>query len=207
MIPRIISAIGASPTVQLVGGGAGSATPIKTNEAGVSFYGEVTAANFVTGAALATLCNVTQGTLINSSDPWLKLSLNGKTIFVAKRGIRTDISFLTLKNLGLTGAGKTVTIKGNVYKVRNLTCSVNDPYTAPVAGEWVSIWHGLIYGTLANYTAGQMQIGGSWHSIANNEGTAANTMCSVYDFSGMLFYPNNTVAGWMYWRPCLELIG
>jgi hypothetical protein len=111
------------------------------------FYGEVPASEFVTGNALATAIGLTAGTAINSTQPWLKFALNGKTLYVAKKHFRHKISWDNINAVGAVYGTKTVAIGGQTYKVRLLKTSLIDPMSDPfdwaevIGSEWNKLMH------------------------------------------------------------------
>lgn len=176
-----------------VGGGAGgslitSATGCEGREIG--YYGEIPASDFFTGAELASLLNVTQGTLQNSNTDWFKFSIDGKTLFVPKQTIRHSISWDHLYSRGLvygtddngiaptgtpTNQLRVVSKDGFDYKVRLLTGVSNDPHDGTagydIPSSQCSEWNELMYrvstanpnGTSENfamYTDAQLNITG-----------------------------------------------
>jgi hypothetical protein len=85
------------------------------------FYGEVPAAEFFTGSQLATAVGAgSTGTLINDTTPWLKLSKDGKVIYIPQKAIRIGLSWNVLDGLGIrTAAQNTIVAKdGHTYRVR-----------------------------------------------------------------------------------------
>ena len=81
------------------------------------FYGEVPTSDFITGDGLCSLAGITAGTSQYSNEPWLKFSYLGETVFVSKKPIRYNISWSNINSAGCVFGGKTVTIKGQRYKV------------------------------------------------------------------------------------------
>ena len=148
-----------------IGGGAGgslvtSATGCEGREVG--YYGEVAAADFFTGAELASLLNVTQGNLQNSDTDWFKFSIDGKVLFVPKRTIRHSISWNHLYSRGLvygtddngvaptgtpTNQLRVVSKDGFDYKVRLLTGGSGDPHNGSTVHSTAncSEWNELMY--------------------------------------------------------------
>ena len=151
-----------------VGGGAGNST-ILSSALGcegreIGYYGEVAASDFFTGTELASLLNVTQGTLQNSDTEWFKFSIDGKTLFVPKQTIRQSISWDHLYSKGLvygtddngiaptgtpTNQLRVVSKDGFDYKVRLLTGASNDPHNGTtgnnIPSSQCSEWNELMY--------------------------------------------------------------
>lgn len=121
----------------------------------LGFYGEVSQDDFITGAYLAAACGLTKGTVRGENNPWLKFSLDGKTVFTPLGYLRESIGWEDLNNLGLVDGSKTISIQGVIYKVRLLTGAEANPTTltlsdgdyqavAPSATD-VSEWNRLLY--------------------------------------------------------------
>ena len=104
------------------------------------FYGEIPTSQFITGNALATAIGLTAGTAINSTSPWLKFALNGKTLYVAKKHFRRNIPWNDIHMVGAVYGTRTVVISGKTYKVRLLKTSLIDPVPDP----WEWVWTDLI---------------------------------------------------------------
>jgi len=107
------------------------------------WYGEVATADFFAGDELASILGVTEGTAQESDAGWLKFASAGKVLFVAKRPFRHSISWDHLYSRGIVygtddnGANPrgtpvnqrtTVTLNGNEYIVRLMTCAHADPF-------------------------------------------------------------------------------
>jgi hypothetical protein len=60
------------------------------------YYGEVPAGEFITGDQLATQVGLTAGTAFNSDADWLKFSLDNRTLYVAKKPFRYNLSWVRL---------------------------------------------------------------------------------------------------------------
>lgn len=83
------------------------------------FLGEVTAADFITGSALASAIGLTAGYLRNDAEPWLKFKdpIDGKTKLLPRKHIRVGLSWNQLSNHSAVH-GTQVTIQGQTYIVR-----------------------------------------------------------------------------------------
>ena len=98
------------------------------------FFGEASSSEFITGDALASLAGISQGTSMNSTAGWLKCAYTGEILFVAKKPIRSHISWDILNDAKCIygdSEDTTVVIDGKTYKVtliRGLEPS-NDPKT------------------------------------------------------------------------------
>lgn len=125
-------------------GGDGDETP-----AGVEFLGEVPVSELITGNALASAIGLKAGTAQHSNEPWLHFELDGKTLYVAKKPYRYNLSWNQIHACGAVFGTSTVVINGLTYKVRLLTGADTDPTPAPSgydpAGTHSSEWNRLIY--------------------------------------------------------------
>lgn len=83
------------------------------------YFGIVSASDFITGDALATLVGISAGTSQFSTEGWLKFAYQGKILFVAKKTIRYGISWDQI-NAANCARGDVVqkTVKGHTFKVR-----------------------------------------------------------------------------------------
>lgn len=84
------------------------------------FFGEASSSELITGSDLALEAGISQGTSINSTAGWLKFAWQGDIYFVAKKPIRSHISWDTLnaaKCIYGDSGDVTVTIDGLIYKV------------------------------------------------------------------------------------------
>lgn len=115
----------------------------------VEFLGEVSASGFITGDALASAIGLTAGTAQHTDEPWLKFELDGKTLYVAKKPYRYNLSWNSIHARGAVFGTRTVVINGLTYKVRLLRGADVDPTPAPSGynpvGTSASEWDRLIY--------------------------------------------------------------
>lgn len=114
------------------------------------FLGEVPASELITGSALAAATGLTQGTDINSNEPWLCFKLkDGKFVYVAKKPLRHSVTWDDLHSKGVVFGTTEVTIKGRRFKVRLLKGADTDPTPATTGWDPVgtsdSEWNRLIY--------------------------------------------------------------
>lgn len=85
------------------------------------YYGVTSAEDFINGDNLATAIGLTTGIAQNSDSGWLKYSVDGKPLFVAKKTIRHTISWNNIDSVGGVFGGATLWFNGILYKVRLLT--------------------------------------------------------------------------------------
>ena len=85
---------------------------------GYAFYGEVSDSELISGDDLALKIGLSAGTSINKGVGWLKFMYKGRIQFVAKNGLRTNISWEDINSVNAVYGDKTVEINGLTYKVR-----------------------------------------------------------------------------------------
>ena len=155
---------------------------------GVEFLGEVATVNFINGEALASAIDLDAGIAQHNDSPWLHFVLDGKTLYVAKKPYRYNLSWDHINATGAVFGTRTVTIKGLIYKVRLLKSATGDRYTGssnvldPVetyGSEWNRLMYpihsgehidtrnpspvsgeGLYFGTLAQYADTDLVVDG-----------------------------------------------
>lgn len=194
------------------------------------YFGRVTAAELITGAALATLGGITSGTAIAdaANKGWLKFLCDGKILFVAQACFKNDIR---PGQIGAAMSSKQVTINGFVYKLRLIsgTLTDNDPNKVVVGTEW----NRLIYSVSASSLIGSCEVADEtkWDNLTStemgfNSNIASQTICqetSYYTSNPNNYrivrgtsYGNVSAVGQLYnntnetrsgWRPVLELVG
>jgi hypothetical protein len=187
----------------------------------LGWYGEVEAADFITGSALAMAVGLSAGYPIgDDTTPWLGFNHQGRRLFVAKRGLRHSIDWNTLNSLGIVFGTTTVQIGEHTYKVRLITGGNTNPSTA-AGGEWNDLLFrvsaedplGLGADLWADYTAADLGVG------QDNPTVFKGTTCQEYHGSTSSvvirgFYDVNyygsaqpTLSSSSYvWRPVLELV-
>lgn len=198
------------------------------------FYGEVPAADLITGPSLATLVGLTAGDSINPNEPWLKFALGNKTLFVARKALRCNLSWVNLNALGIV-TGKLVTIGERQYIVRLLdggSSQTNNPTGFDRIESYYTEWNRLLYhvagkpfanssntlaseglteGDWAKYTEAQLGMVngvagcGSWvMKIRTN--FHYGYLRGEVGVSYMRNVDNGTPSLYHGWRPCLELV-
>lgn len=130
------------------------------------YYGTLPAADFINGPALSTVIGM-PSTYGDDVELWFKLHIDGKIVYVPKRPVSNKIGFnrvyLAGAAYGIDGPGinygtpvnqiKTITIAGNVFKLRLLSGFTNNPtveLNLAAGGDNVpesvgSEWNRLIY--------------------------------------------------------------
>jgi hypothetical protein len=176
------------------------------------FKGEVAQADFITFEALATAVNITTGTVINATAPWLKIVENGKTFYWPKASIRGGVLRETLNTNNLVTGNSTIDIGGLTYKVRLITGRA-EPQSDVIGGEWLDWVSNLTSGEWAFYTAADLVTGTGGvnngelvlvQELHANGSWATNGYPSLLD-SGWYQVADATHDGYG-WRPVLELV-
>lgn len=184
------------------------------------FYGEVPTTDFITGDTLASEIGLSAGTAQNNSSPWLKFASDGKTLFVAKKTYRYELTWDDMAAAGIVYGGDddtTVTIGNRVYRVRLLTGGDGDPASGP-GGEWDA----LIYPVHEDDpNSDGWGVGYDDNDLGIASGDGRTTFCQETDDGAtdervhrgrdaIIFYNtvrSNYVTATVGWRPVLELIG
>jgi hypothetical protein len=186
-----------------------------------SFMGEVSAANFITNSALTTAVGVTMGTQINASEGWLHYYVDNTEYYLAKKPFRQSLTREHLHSLGAAVGTKTVTIGGNVYKVRLMLCK--DPAAAKPGQEWAKFIYRVYGGSTAShpdvqaqprwaaYTDAELGLGNEspadGHINIGQDAYNGGWASPGYHSPTELWYqPANTTNEGYGWRPLLELV-
>lgn len=151
------------------------------------FYGELP--ELISQTALASAIGLTAGAILNESPGWFKFNANGKTLFVPKRPLRSNVTWYDFYKLGAvygsddlgSSPPKTrpgvlqnarVTIGNDTYRVRLMKGFSEDPFTDSQGGlDHPKIRDGefnrLILPMLADVQPGQT--GENWASYTHVE--------------------------------------
>lgn len=188
----------------------------------LGWYGEVSDAALIAGSALATQLGLTAGVAINPNAGWLKFSHLGKILFVAKKTIRSTVSWNHLNAVNAIFGTRILEIGAHKYRIRLLKGGNADPASAS-GGEW----NDLIYRVHANdptntnwaaYTDAQLFVGQngagsfSWCQEADAQDPSKKTgrgMASLTHWMRDNPIENNVNGANAYqsWRPVLEYVG
>lgn len=165
----------------------GPQTMIASYNANYGFYGEVPVSQFVDGIELATMVGFSAGDAVNTAEPWLKFNYNNRTVYIAKKHHRINLSWEQLyqaglvygvNNNGITPVGTatnqltTFQFNGFTFKVRLMRGAYLDPAdyfdTAndPSATHW-SEWNRLMY-TVSAYNPSSQEFP-NWAEYTNAE--------------------------------------
>lgn len=186
------------------------------------YFGEITAANFISGSALATALGLSAGTLINDTTNWLKFAYRNKYLFVPKLPIRHSVSKNQLATANAVDGSHTVTIGGKTYKVRLLQGACVDPApaaVAPVADPMQahgSEWNDLLYPLFSTVIPSRI-VDVAWgsnaiaalgvyrqwtlESVAGGNGVIRGNATTLDTYASVA---TSTTATDLAWRPCLE---
>lgn len=117
----------------------GETTPV-AGDSDYGFFGEVHPDDLINGEYLALKLGLTAGTIQHTDTPWLKFALDGKTLFVAKKALRNNLSWNHINAVDAVYGDKEIEIKGHKYKVRLMKTGLVDPMpntsTACKESEW-----------------------------------------------------------------------
>ncbi len=198
------------------------------------FYGEIPTSQFITGNALATAIGLKAGTAINSTQPWLKFALSGKTLYVAKKHFRHNLSWDSINAVGAVYGTKTVSIGGKTYKVRLLKTATVDPinpgsWESIIGSEWNKLMHPIhVKAGTQNWGRNQgvdpdVPNWGINYTDADLETNVRSSLCQERERTNYIITrgwyaidSDASNAGSLYaddydkeygWRPCLELVG
>lgn len=200
------------------------------------FLGEVPVTDLINGDELASKIGLTTGTAQFSDEPWLKfMTREGKTLYVAKKPFRHNLSWSSINNAGAVYGDSLVYINGRKYKVRLLKGANTDP-TPNSNGydpeqSWGSEWNrlfyplvpnptnkpdsgisgeGIVFGSWANYTEADLVVhstGGSGSSTWCQESAGSTRVYRGYQSATYRSLGTNTITGSSRgWRPVLELV-
>lgn len=197
------------------------------------FYGEVSPEDLMTYEALADEVGLSAGSLQNNdTSTWLKFSLDGQVLFVAKRFARAGVSWDDLDQRGVVFASQDtrVTIGDFTYRVRLIKGANSDPTEAGDDGEWngddIDLTHGSEWNRLmykvheyvpgsqegdnwAEYTDAELEVGQGWSTVCQETKGDDTDRCvyrgrdAIHDMSGYLKSSDRRSERW---RPVLELI-
>lgn len=199
--------------------GAG-ATALVQGDLWYGYYGEVTAANFINGDALASALSLTDGGSINTNSAWLKVAHRNRTLFVPKLPLRQNVSYDQLRDANLIAGMREVTIAGQTYRVRLLRGTNVNPAQAGASVDPLqahgSEWNEVFYPVFSGATPSQLVDNWANNAIAALgtipcwtqelvDGGAAIARGNATTVAQCNSLPTGTTTG-VAWRPCLELV-
>lgn len=195
---------------------------------------EITNAEFISYSSLASLSGITVGTLTNENSGWLLFIYNNKILIVAKKNIRTNISWDQLNAAGCVFGTKQITIHSKQYKVRLLKGADSNPVpnygtsgqqNYYLDGTHNSEWSKLFYPICrddshvpippaivnAPYTMADLGMSTgldySWvQETTGNQPTWRMNRGNLGPSAAYHFISSHNTSNIDNWRPCLELI-
>jgi len=216
--------------------GGGDREPLLAGTYEHGYYGEVLASEFITGNQLATRIGLTAGTAFNSDAGWLKFALDYKTLYVAKRPFRYNLSWDQINAASIV-YGKDIEINGKLYKVRLLKGRGDGSGGAYTNGYDIlpshnSEWNRLMYhvsgkpfANASNTLASEGITEGDWAQFSEAElltyythGNGSYCWCQessaarlrvLRGYNGVSYVAqaNQDLIDIRWgWRPCLELV-
>lgn len=117
----------------------------------MKFRGEVSASEFLNGKELAIECNIEfVGMDINVDSGWLQLLDHNKELLIAKKPLKSHISWSTLNDFGLVTGSERVTVNNREYKVRLLSGISKYPVDDNIEGYYQEVsrqseWNRFMY--------------------------------------------------------------
>ncbi len=116
---------------------------LKAGTENYGYYGVVSAGDFISGDELCDMIGLTAGTSQFSDAGWLKYSVGGKPLFVAKKTIRHTVSWIDIDDVGAVFGGAGFVYNGLLCKIRLLSTEEWDALIYPIhkdhynnAPEW-----------------------------------------------------------------------
>lgn len=170
------------------------------------YFGVVSANDFISGDELCNMIGLTAGISQFSDAGWLKYSVGGKPLFVAKKTIRHTVSWNNINAVGAVFGDKIIILNGVKYAVRLLSTQE---------------WNKLIYPVHIDHSGGAPE----WDNFGdidiqvnyNVSGNGCYTWTSTADgssrvlrgYSSVSYSDNSTPSNANYYfgfRPVLEFI-
>lgn len=198
------------------------------------FFGQITAANFITGDALASMIGLTGGTSQNNTTPWLKFFIDDKILYVPKMTHRHSISWDQIHAVNAVYGDREVDIQGYRFKIRLLqginsgeSVTNTNGFDLPITHQ--SEWNRLFYPISAEHTNEAYhklsQVGPNWVTYTQEElnintGNGRYTWCQETPSNGpttrafrgylavsyLYWYTSSSANTYYGWRACLELV-
>ncbi len=218
------------PSASLLGAGPGP-SKIAFGDSDVGYFGHIPQSDLISYSDLSSQLGV-PGAFVedHTVGMWFKYAHNGRTLFVAQRGIKTGVSWEQLYLLGLVYGDDTygrfpsgtqrrqsgrVTIGNITYKVRLLTGSSDDPSNAQDEtdtrhsslsdSEWTKLIVPTTDGTWASFSdrdMGFINSGQTWCQESKGPDRLLHGVNSAYD---TYFRSADDASSYRGWRPVLEV--
>jgi hypothetical protein len=159
------------------------------------YFGEVSAANFISGEELCDLLGLTAGISQNSEAGWLKYYNNNEITYVAKMTFRHTISWDNINAVGAVFGNSVVAVGNHIFACRLLSSAEWNKLIYPVH---------VNYGTWASFSNTDLNITGNggytWTSTLSGSVRIVRGSDSV-EYSGG-YYPS-TASSYFGFRPVL----
>lgn len=199
-------------------------------DSSAGFYGEVSSNDLINGDELSLLVGISAGTPHNHGEPWLKFSLDGKTLFIAKKTLRYNLNWRHIESAGAVYGNKTVQIGDFNYRIRLIKGANSDPTSHPSGTNsdhsttHGSEWNRLMYRVCEVdppsqegenwYTYSELELGLLEGTLGRATWCQETVVTTNYRLGrGGLSISNggtpspNYLSTYYGWRPVLELIG
>jgi hypothetical protein len=174
-------------------------------DATLGWYGEVQQADFTTIDILRNSVGLINGDPINSDTTWLKLSVDGKTLYTPKLPILADVSYNDLVAADLALGDSIAFVDGRQYKLRlfkGATINIVTGSTGGAGSEWDRVFAALTDGTFASMSEATLGLTSvAWTRETDGSTNAAIRGGTAYiDFDVM----DKDTDIMVVWRPVLE---
>ena len=201
---------------------------------GVIWYGEVPPEDLITGLDLAAMIGLGAGTAQNNDQGWLHVGLDGKELYIAKKGFRHSVTWNNINAVNAVDGSRQVTINNVNYKIRLMSCFVDNGQNIPDGYDHVrthgSDWNRIMYRLhdgnhtstydstnseepferLANYSDQELGVHVNYGNGVNSwcmEKVASNGYGSIRGGGGIshgISRQPNYITTRLGWRPVLE---
>uniref|UniRef100_A0AB39CCF3 Virion structural protein n=1 Tax=Pseudomonas phage RVTF4 TaxID=3236931 RepID=A0AB39CCF3_9VIRU len=102
---------------------------------GDEYLGTLSEAEVISGTSLAAQLGLTKGNNIARPTEWLKFVVKGRTILVAKKPVRYNVTWQMLEDAGaIDGSTKVVIANGDTYRIRLMEGAEKNP------SEWIAAY-------------------------------------------------------------------
>lgn len=119
------------------------------------YFGEVSAANFITGNDLCEMLGLTAGVAQNSDAGWLKYASDNQILYVAKKTFRHTIAWNDINAVGAAFGNSVVAIGNHIFAYRLLSSAEWNKLIYPVHvdfGQWAQFTNAdlLVHSSFGN---------------------------------------------------------
>lgn len=188
------------------------ATGGKTIKRELEFNGELTAAEFITGAEWASLAGFSAGALSNTDTAWIMMTeKTGQVKIFPKLIIRTGATWNQYNSAGLV-TGREIIIHGKRYLSRMISSHPNWNIADNPDDEWNRLMYAIGSGRPSDYTGPRLagytptELSGGW-IMTGTSMSASNFLSRGNPFtSGGSTPKTNTTYAVTRFKPLLELL-